>query len=68
MSWRREMDNPDIIFFDLDHTLIDADCEWAWKHMLADMGLVPESQRARQDNYIELHAEGETPAEEYLEF
>jgi HAD superfamily hydrolase (TIGR01490 family) len=62
------MDNPDIIFFDLDHTLIDTDCEWAWKHMLADMGLVPESQRARQDYYIELHAEGKTPAEEYLEF
>lgn len=62
------MDNPDILFFDLDHTLIDTDCEWAWKNMLADMGLVPDSQRSRQDSYIELHAEGNTPAEEYLDF
>ena len=62
------MDNPDIVFFDLDHTLIDTDCEWAWKNMLAEIGLVPDSQRARQDNYIELHAEGKTPAEEYLDF
>ncbi len=62
------MNNPDIVFFDLDHTLIDTDCEWAWKNMLADMGLVPDSQRARQDRYIELHAEGKTPAEEYLDF
>ena len=62
------MNRPDIVFFDLDHTLIDTDCEWAWKNMLADMGLVPDSQRARQDRYMELHAEGKTPAEEYLDF
>ena len=62
------MNSPGIVFFDLDHTLIDTDCEWAWKNMLADMGLVPDSQRARQDRYMELHAEGKTPAEEYLDF
>ena len=66
-KWK-EMAKPDILFFDLDHTLIDTDCEWAWKNMLADMGMVAESQRARQDKYIELHAEGKTPAEEYLDF
>ncbi len=59
---------PDIFFFDLDHTLIDTDCEWAWKNLLADMGLVPDSHRVRQDNYIELHAEGKMPEREYLAF
>ena len=62
------MINPDVVFFDLDHTLIDTDCEWAWKNMLVDMGMVPESQRAQQEEYIDLHADGKTPAEEYLDF
>ena len=62
------MKKADIFFFDLDHTLIDTDCEWAWKNMLVDKGLAPESHRARQDRYMELHARGKTPVEEYVDF
>ena len=58
----------DYFFFDLDHTLIDIDCEWSWKNMLVDMGMAPESHRARQDHYMELHALGKTPIEEYVDF
>jgi HAD superfamily hydrolase (TIGR01490 family) len=58
----------DYFFFDLDHTLIDIDCEWAWKNMLVDMGVAPESHRGRQDRYMELHAQGKTPIEEYVDF
>ena len=61
-------DSQAISFFDLDHTLIDTDCEWEWKNMLVDKGLAPESHRARQDRYMELHALGKTPAEEYIAF
>jgi len=36
--------------------------------MLADMGRVPEHYRAKQQHYLDLHAKGQTPEEEYLEF
>ena len=62
------MNQPDIAFFDLDNTVIDTDCELTWKHMLADLGRVPNEQRAKQQHYINLHAIGKTPEEEYLEF
>ncbi len=57
-----------ITFFDLDHTLIDTDCEWAWVNMLVDKGLAPEGHRARQDDYMRLHALGRTPVKEYVAF
>lgn len=62
------MNGADIAFLDLDHTLIDTDCELTWKNMLVDLGRVPEEQRAKQQHYIDLHSEGRTPVEEYLEF
>ncbi len=62
------MKHPEVVFFDLDHTLIDTDCEQAWVNMLVDMGLAPEENRARQDEYMELHAQGKTPIDEYIEF
>jgi len=62
------MNRPEVVFFDCDHTVIDTDCEWTWINMLADMGRVPEHYRAKQQHYIELHAKGQTPEEEYLEF
>ena len=46
------MDNPDIVFIDLDHTLTDTDCMPAWKNMLADMKLVPDSQRTLLRNWL----------------
>ena len=46
------MDNPDIVFIDLDHTLTDTDCMPAWKNMLAGMRLVSDSQRALLRNWL----------------
>lgn len=62
------IDQPDIAFFDCDHTLIDTDCELTWKNMLADLGMVPEEHRAKQQHYVDLHAAGQTPEKEHLEF
>ncbi len=62
------MNQPEVVFFDCDHTVIDTDCEWTWINMLADMGRVPEHYRAKQQYYLDLHAKGQTPEEEYLEF
>jgi len=50
------MDNPDIVFIDLDHTLTDTDCVPAWKNMLAGMRLVSDSQRALLRNWLEANA------------
>jgi phosphoserine phosphatase len=50
------MDNPDIVFIDLDHTLTDTDCMPAWKNMLAGMRLVSDSQRALLRNWLGANA------------
>jgi phosphoserine phosphatase len=55
------MDNPDIVFFDLDHTPINTDCEWAWKNMPTDMILVPDSQRALLRKWLEANASESMP-------
>ncbi len=62
------MNNPAITFFDLDHTLIDADCEQAWVELLIAKGLAPASDRALQEEFIELHAMGRTPVAKYIAF
>jgi HAD superfamily hydrolase (TIGR01490 family) len=62
------MNQPDVVFFDCDHTVIDTDCEWTWINMLADMGRVSEHYREKQKKYIDLHAKGLTPEREYLDF
>jgi HAD superfamily hydrolase (TIGR01490 family) len=62
------MNQPEVVFFDCDHTVIDTDCEWTWINMLADMGRVPGHYRAKQNHYINLHAKGLTPEREYLAF
>ncbi len=59
---------PDICLFDLDYTLIDTDCELTWKNMLVDLGLAPAADRAKQQHYIDLHGEGQTPVDEYVAF
>jgi len=46
------MDNPDIVFIELNHTLTDTDCVPAWKNMLAGMRLVSDSQRALLRNWL----------------
>jgi phosphoserine phosphatase len=55
------MDNPDIVFIDLDHTLTDTDCVPAWKNMLAGMRLVSDSQRALLRNWLRANASEKMP-------
>jgi phosphoserine phosphatase len=55
------MDNPDIVFIDLDHTLTDTDCVPAWKNMLAGMRLVSDSQRALLRNWLGANASEKMP-------
>ena len=55
------MDNPDIVFVDLDHSLTDTDCVLAWKNMVAGMRLVSDSQRALSRNWLGAEASEEMP-------
>lgn len=59
---------PDIAFFDMDHTVLAVDCEQTWKNLLADHGMCPEEDRALVQRYVDLHAIGESPREEFLQF
>lgn len=59
---------PDVAFFDMDHTMLAVDCEQTWKILMLDRGACSEKDGAMAQHYIELHAAGKTPREEYLEF
>ena len=55
------MDNPDIVFIDLDHSLTDTDCVPAWKNMLTGMRLLSDSQRALLRNCLGANASENMP-------
>jgi HAD superfamily hydrolase (TIGR01490 family) len=67
LSMTREM-QPEIAFFDMDHTVLAVDCEQTWKNLLVDQGICPEEERALSQHYIDLHAVGEMPRLEYQQF
>jgi len=55
------MDNPDIVFIDLDHSLTNTDYVPAWNNMLAGMRLVSDSQRALLRNWLGMKASEKMP-------
>ncbi len=59
---------PSIVFFDMDHTLLDMDCDYSWKVFLADEGLAPGGDRERAAHFLELYHQGVCPVDEFLEF
>ena len=61
-------EKPDVVFFDMDHTLIDNDCDVSWKEFLIDEGLADPSEHEDMYRYWRLYYEGNLPAEEYLRF
>ncbi len=62
------MNDPAIVFFDMDHTLLDMDCDESWKCFLADEGLAPAGDRERAAHYIDLYHQGVCPVDEFLDF
>jgi HAD superfamily hydrolase (TIGR01490 family) len=57
-----------IVFFDMDYTILENDCDVLWKNFLADLGLAPEEAKAKALYYLKLHQQGELPIEEYVQF
>jgi HAD superfamily hydrolase (TIGR01490 family) len=59
---------PDIVFFDMDHTLIDNDCDVSWKDFLIDEGLADPAERRDAQRFWDLYREGRLPIEDFLAF
>jgi len=62
------MNKPDIVFFDMDHTLLDNDCDLSWKDFLAEQGLADASERDEADRFWDLYNQGRLPVEKFLDF
>ncbi len=57
-----------IVFFDMDHTLMDNDCDMSWKEFLIDRGLADASERDEKDRYFQQYLEGRLDVEGFLAF
>lgn len=44
---------PSVFFFDMDHTLIDHDCDVSWKQFVVRHGLAPESDLAEAERHFD---------------
>ncbi len=62
------MTEVDLVFFDMDHTLLDMDCDLSWKEFLVDEGLAPPADKEEARRYLELYHQGISPVEEFLQF
>lgn len=58
----------EMAFFDMDHTVLDTDCDVSWKYFLVDKGLAPPSHRAEADRFLDLYYQGRTPVDEFVKF
>jgi len=59
---------PSVFFFDMDHTLIDNDCDVSWKQFVVRHGLAPESDLSEADRYFDDYNAGKLDVEEFYLF
>ncbi len=57
-----------VAFFDLDHTLIDNDCDVSWKEFLVEQEFAPMESLRRADEFFERYIAGERIMDEFLDF
>lgn len=62
------MTRPSVYFFDMDHTLINHDCDVSWKQFVVKHGLAPESDLAEADRYFDDYNAGTLDVEEFYGF
>jgi HAD superfamily hydrolase (TIGR01490 family) len=58
----------DIVFYDMDHTLIDNDCDVSWKEFLIDHGLAPANERVEAQRHWEEFVQGRLDEQIFLAF
>jgi HAD superfamily hydrolase (TIGR01490 family) len=61
-------DKADVVFLDVDQTLLDKDSDVSWKRFLVGKGLAPQSDLEEADRYWELYRANALPEEEFLAF
>jgi len=59
---------PEIYFFDMDHTLIDNDCDLSWKKFLVKHGLAPPEALAEAERFYQEYRENKLDLTEFLSF
>jgi HAD superfamily hydrolase (TIGR01490 family) len=59
---------PLIYFFDMDHTLIDNDCDVSWKQFLVNEGLAPADSMEIADGFYEDYILGKLDSVEFMQF
>ena len=57
-----------VFFFDMDHTLINADCDVTWKYFVVRHGLAPESALQEAERFFEDYNAGCLDEEKFHEF
>jgi len=62
------MKELDVVFFDMDHTILAIDCDVSWKKFLIDKGMAPAEDSAKAEYYWDLYCQGRSPIEEFVEF
>ncbi len=62
------MKELDVVFFDMDHTILAIDCDVSWKKFLIDKGMAPAKDSAKAEYYWDLYCQGKSPVEEFVEF
>ncbi len=59
---------PKLFLFDMDHTLIQNDCDVSWKAFLVEKGIAPLSALVEADDYFEAYSRGELPIDTFIGF
>ncbi len=59
---------PQVYFFDMDHTLQDNDSDVSWKQFLVDEGIAPPETMELVDKYFEQYLRAELDFNEFLKF
>ena len=59
---------PTIVFFDMDHTLIDNDCDVSWKAFLVEEGLAEPEAQQTADRHFQAYVRGELNVRAFLQF
>ncbi len=62
------MTAAEIHIFDMDHTLINADCDISWKSYAVKYGLAPESALAEADRFFDDYNAGTLDIHDFLRF
>ncbi len=62
------MKTPSVYFFDMDHTLIDNDCDVSWKHFVVRHGLAPATDLDEAQRYFDDYNAGVLDVEEFYLF